>query len=117
MARKEVTTLRERVELLNAVANHAPSLLALVDADGSLRPAATNRARAWVRIRREGNRLVVVVEDDGIGGADPFGGTGLRGLGHRLAALDGDLGVESPPGAGTHVRAEIPLGSGSGGRG
>ena len=51
----------------------------------------------------------MVVEDDGKGGADPFGGSGLRGLGDRVAALDGTLFVDSPVGGGTRVRAELPL--------
>jgi PAS domain S-box-containing protein len=63
-----------------------------------------------VRVRETGEKLVVVVEDDGVGGADPFGGTGLRGLGDRIAALDGSLYVDSPRGGGTRVRAELPLG-------
>ena len=67
-------------------------------------------SHATVRVRREEERLVVLVEDDGIGGADPFGGSGLRGLGDRLAALEGTFTVESPRGAGTRVGAEIPLG-------
>jgi len=62
-----------------------------------------------VRVREAGERLVVVVEDDGVGGADPFGGTGLSGLGDRIAALDGSLYVDSPAGEGTRVRAELPL--------
>ncbi len=52
--------------------------------------------------------LVVQVRDDGVGGADPAAGTGLRGLADRLAALDGRLTVEAAPGAGTCIRAEIP---------
>jgi signal transduction histidine kinase len=48
------------------------------------------------------------VRDDGVGGADAAGGTGLRGLADRLAALDGSLEVLSPPGGGTLVRATIP---------
>ena len=43
---------------------------------------------------------VVEIEDNGVGGADPAAGTGLRGLADRLAALDGRLEVDSPPGAG-----------------
>jgi signal transduction histidine kinase len=65
--------------------------------------------RAAVRVRETGERLVVVVEDDGKGGADPFGGSGLRGLGDRVEALDGTLYVDSPLGGGTRVRAELPL--------
>ena len=66
--------------------------------------------RAAVRVRETGAHLVVVVEDDGRGGADLSGGTGLRGLLDRVSALDGSLAVESPPGGGTRLRAELPLG-------
>jgi signal transduction histidine kinase len=53
---------------------------------------------------------VVEVDDDGAGGADPAGG-GLTGLRRRVEALDGRLSVFSPPGGGTHLRAELPCGS------
>ncbi len=53
--------------------------------------------------------LAVEVEDDGIGGADPSRGSGLRGLSDRIAALDGQLTIESPPGEGTRIRVTIPL--------
>jgi signal transduction histidine kinase len=52
---------------------------------------------------------LVEVSDDGIGGADPARGSGLRGLADRVASLNGKLAIDSPPGAGTRVRAEIPL--------
>jgi signal transduction histidine kinase len=61
-----------------------------------------------VRIRRNGSYAIVEVHGDGVGGADPTIGTGLRGLADRLAALDGRLEVHSPPGEGTTVRAEVP---------
>jgi PAS domain S-box-containing protein len=64
---------------------------------------------ATVRIAREDGVLAVTVGDDGIGGADPADGSGLRGLADRVAALDGSLSVASPEGGGTAVRAEIPL--------
>jgi PAS domain S-box-containing protein len=67
-------------------------------------------SRAAVRVRETGERLVVVVEDDGQGGANMDGGTGLRGLVDRVAALDGTLEVASPTGGGTRLRAELPLG-------
>jgi signal transduction histidine kinase len=51
----------------------------------------------------------VEVADDGVGGADVAGGSGLRGLSDRVAALDGRLEVRSAPGEGTRLRAEIPL--------
>jgi PAS domain S-box-containing protein len=69
------------------------------------------RAReAHVAIRCEDNRLLVEVGDDGVGGAARAGdGTGLAGLADRIAALDGELTVASPPGKGTMLRAKIPL--------
>jgi PAS domain S-box-containing protein len=62
-----------------------------------------------VRVEADDGVVEVVVADDGIGGADPAAGSGLRGLADRVAALDGTLTVESPPGGGTLVRAEIPV--------
>jgi PAS domain S-box-containing protein len=65
---------------------------------------------AEVHVSADAERLVVEVRDDGVGGADLAAGTGLRGLADRVAALDGTLTVESPPGEGTRVSASIPLG-------
>lgn len=67
---------------------------------------------ATVRVSRSNGRAVVEVADDGVGGADPALGTGLRGLADRVEALDGRLVVESVPGRGTTIRAEIPVGFG-----
>jgi PAS domain S-box-containing protein len=64
---------------------------------------------AVVRIARENGVLAVTVGDNGVGGANPDTGSGLRGLADRVAALDGSLSVESPQGGGTAVRAEIPI--------
>ena len=69
--------------------------------------AAATEAR--VEVRRLGDRLVVVVSDDGAGGADMRGGSGLRGLEDRVEALGGRLHVQSVPGEGTSVRADLPL--------
>jgi signal transduction histidine kinase len=63
---------------------------------------------ASVRVGQFDGFAVVEVSDDGVGGADPAAGTGLRGLADRLAALDGRLEVHSPPGGGTVIRANIP---------
>jgi signal transduction histidine kinase len=63
---------------------------------------------ATVDIRRTPGRLIVEVADDGIGGADPGNGSGLRGLADRVGALDGRLEVESEAAHGTTVRALIP---------
>jgi signal transduction histidine kinase len=64
--------------------------------------------KAVVRVRCLPERMTIEVEDDGIGGADPRSGSGLRGLGDRLAALDGTITVVSPVGGGTTISAQIP---------
>jgi signal transduction histidine kinase len=62
-----------------------------------------------VEIKRDNGRLVLRIVDDGVGGANPDSGSGLTGLEDRLAAIDGRLSVQSPPGAGTELTAELPL--------
>jgi signal transduction histidine kinase len=62
-----------------------------------------------VRVAHQNGRAVVEVVDDGVGGADPEQGSGLRGLTDRVEALGGRLAVTSPAGEGTTIRAEIPL--------
>ena len=64
---------------------------------------------ARIMTTRTADALVLAIEDDGVGGATPTPGRGLSGLVDRVAALDGTLTVDSPPGGGTRVRAEIPL--------
>jgi PAS domain S-box-containing protein len=64
---------------------------------------------AEVSVETVDGSVRITVRDDGIGGADPTRGSGLRGLSDRVEALEGRLVVESPPGKGTTVRAEIPL--------
>nr|WP_084653737.1 sensor domain-containing protein [Nocardioides insulae] len=63
---------------------------------------------AWVRIRYAAGWLTVVVGDDGVGGADPGGGSGLRGVADRLAVFDGTIRLSSPPGGPTIVTLEVP---------
>ena len=67
-----------------------------------------NASSARVSISRENGAAIVEVADDGVGGADPTRGSGLRGLVDRVEALAGRLEVESVPGRGTQIRAEIP---------
>jgi signal transduction histidine kinase len=62
-----------------------------------------------VRVAREDGALVLEIADDGRGGADAAGGTGLRGLQDRIDALGGRFEVHSPLGAGTRVSARLPL--------
>jgi PAS domain S-box-containing protein len=61
-----------------------------------------------VRVAATGTSVLVEVSDDGVGGADPASGSGLRGLADRVEALGGSFEVESPAGSGTRLRAEIP---------
>ena len=63
---------------------------------------------ADVTIRQAAGRLVVQVRDNGAGGAQADGGSGLRGLADRVAAAGGALRVDSPRGRGTLLEAEIP---------
>jgi signal transduction histidine kinase len=65
---------------------------------------------ASVGLTTEHGRLRLIVRDDGAGGADPSSGSGLRGLRDRVEALDGQFHVDSPPGLGTTLIAEIPIG-------
>jgi PAS domain S-box-containing protein len=63
-----------------------------------------------VTVRRGEESALVEVVDDGVGGADPAAGSGLRGIADRVEALGGRLHVTSPPGEGTTIRAEVPRG-------
>ncbi len=113
---------------LEALAGRAPIAVDLAELPGDRLPepieaaayfvvaeALTNVAKyahasqAIVRVARQNGHAVVEVADDGIGGADPDRGSGLRGLADRVSALDGRMLLESPAGAGTRLRAEIPV--------
>ncbi|KZM69937.1 sensor histidine kinase [Nocardia terpenica] len=63
--------------------------------------------RAWVAITRTGDRLTVKVTDNGVGGANPAHGSGLRGLTDRVAGVDGRLRLVSPAGGPTVVEVEF----------
>jgi PAS domain S-box-containing protein len=65
-------------------------------------------AEVRVRIECDNGHARIEVADDGVGGAATGSGSGLRGLADRVEALGGHLRVESPPGEGTTVRADIP---------
>ncbi len=68
---------------------------------------------AAVSVARTERGVVIEIADDGVGGADAGGGSGLRGLEDRVEALGGHLLVTSPLGAGTVVTADLPVGSSS----
>ena len=61
-----------------------------------------------IRLNRDATGAVVEIADDGVGGADPAAGSGLRGLADRVEAVGGRLLIMSPPGGGTVVTAELP---------
>jgi signal transduction histidine kinase len=61
-----------------------------------------------IEVHRGARQLVLEIVDDGVGGAHPDRGSGLRGLADRVEALGGRISVQSPAGAGTRVLAEIP---------
>jgi PAS domain S-box-containing protein len=112
---------------LEALLNRAPIPIELETPSERLAPAVeaaayyvvaeslTNMAKhgrastAKVSLATFNGTLTVTVADDGVGGADPDRGSGLRGLADRVEALEGHLNVDSPVGKGTTIRAEIPL--------
>ncbi|MBB4917079.1 sensor histidine kinase [Streptosporangium saharense] len=65
--------------------------------------------RVWIDISGRGRTLRVTVTDDGSGGADPSRGSGLRGIERRLAAFDGVLALNSPPGGSTTATIDLPF--------
>ena len=64
---------------------------------------------AWVNVEPLDGHLGVEVGDDGAGGADRRAGSGLQGLRDRIAAVNGILTIDSQPGAGTVLRARLPI--------
>jgi len=65
-------------------------------------------SQAEVFVQRSGDRLHVIVTDDGVGGADPARGTGLAGLARRAESVDGTFEVSSPPGGPTVLSVDLP---------
>jgi signal transduction histidine kinase len=117
-----VTELAERSPVPIQVTAPSGRLPAAVEAAAYFlcSEALTNTAkyarasRASVRLETRDGVLAVEVGDDGVGGADPAGGSGLRGLADRVEALGGRLGIDSPPGGGTRLTAELPLAEATG---
>ncbi|HEX8133252.1 MAG TPA: sensor domain-containing protein [Actinomycetes bacterium] len=73
--------------------------------------AAKHSNATTIRVRAAGRdgTLLLSVSDDGTGGADPAGGSGLAGLAQRVRTVDGRLEISSPPGGPTRITAELPL--------
>jgi signal transduction histidine kinase len=101
------------VELLQTPADRPPpsveSAVYFVVAEALTNAARYSRAQTvTVGVLRDNGHVDVEVSDDGVGGADADQGSGLRGLGDRVAALEGRLELTSPQGLGTILRARIP---------
>lgn len=113
---------------LGALADRSPVPVTYrADSVGSLPPAVESAAyfvvsealtnvvkharasHVQVTVERDAGVVVVEVSDDGIGGAGAEAGSGLRGLSDRVAALGGSLRLDSPPGGGTLLRAELSI--------
>jgi signal transduction histidine kinase len=64
--------------------------------------------QADVFVQQDGDRLHIIVTDDGVGGADPARGTGLAGLARRAESVDGTLEIASPHGGPTLLTVDLP---------
>lgn len=101
-----------RVEMAARAPESVESAAYFVVSEALANIARHSRARqAHVGIVRTGDTLIVEVRDDGVGGADPDGGTGLRGLRDRVVALGGTMDLLSPVGGPTTVLVELPCAS------
>jgi signal transduction histidine kinase len=109
LSRRAALPVRLAIELEERLPEQVESAAYFV-ASEALANAAKHSHASGVRLAatRQGAALVIEVTDDGIGGAVPGGGSGLRGLADRVEALGGRLTVSSPPGRGTTLRAELP---------
>jgi signal transduction histidine kinase len=122
-----VLTERGLEPAVAALAHRSPVPVEVVSVPGDRLPAAVEAAAYYiiaeavtnvakyaeashvaVTVSRFDGRTLVEVSDDGVGGADPGAGSGLRGIADRVEALNGHFAVTSPPGLGTTIRAEIP---------
>jgi len=123
-----ILTERGLAPALQSVATRAPFKVEIVGVPDERLPAAveaavyyvvaeslTNAAKhagaseARVELSTTGDAVSVEIRDNGGGGASLAGGSGIRGLADRVEALGGRLELQSPVGAGTVVRAELPL--------
>ena len=125
----QILTVRGLAAAVRALAGRAPIPVTVVTTDDAQRwPSAIESAAyyvvaealtnvtkysgataATIRVLHRDDLLSVEVADDGLGGARASEGSGLGGLKDRVEALDGVFLVESAPGAGTRVRADLPL--------
>jgi signal transduction histidine kinase len=102
-----------RVELEISVGTVPPAVeaaLYFVCAEALANAAKHSEAtRMTISVSQSDGQLLVALADDGLGGADPTRGTGLRGLADRVEALGGHLAIQSPLGGGTRLEVEFAL--------
>jgi signal transduction histidine kinase len=112
LADRAPTTVHARVDVEQRLAPPVEAAAYFVVAEALTNVVKYAQAGAVdVAVRCAGDEVLVDVTDDGVGGVDVGAGSGLRGLQDRLAAVDGELDIDSPPGRGTRLRARIPLGA------
>ena len=109
LADRSPVPTRARVELPERLPAHLESAAYYVAAE-ALGNVAKHAEATHIRLNvaLEGDILVLEVVDDGRGGADPEGGSGLTGLADRVAVVGGRIWLSSPPGGPTRLRAQIP---------
>ncbi|GHC78712.1 histidine kinase [Nocardiopsis terrae] len=109
LADRSAVPVRTRVDLPRRLPAHVEGTAYYVAAE-SLSNIAKHADATSVRLKAalDGDTLIVETTDDGRGGADPGGGTGLTGLADRVAVVGGRIWLSSPPGGPTRLRAEIP---------
>jgi signal transduction histidine kinase len=111
LAQRSAVPVKLDLVVQERLANHAEVAAYYVVSE-----ALTNAAKhaqpstVEVRARADDGVLELTIDDDGVGGADPVQGSGLTGLADRVEALGGTIAIASPPGEGTSLRVELPLG-------
>jgi len=113
MSSRALTELRDLVRGIHppVLADRGPVESAAYFAVAEVLANAAKHAHARtvdIHMRHDGEALRIAVTDDGVGGADPAKGSGLRGVERRLGTFDGILAVNSPPGGPTIVVIEVP---------
>lgn len=111
LARRSTVPVDLRVQLSGRMPLPTEVTAYYVVAEALTNIARSARAsRAEVTLRRDGTGLAIVVRDNGVGGADPLGGSGIVGLQDRVRALNGRFRLDSPPGQGTELEVWLPCG-------
>jgi signal transduction histidine kinase len=109
LCRRAALPVRLELELDRRLPDQVESAAYFFASEALANAAKHSHAHAVnVHASSDGSTLTLEIADDGIGGAAPGGGSGLRGLTDRVEALGGRMTVSSPPGRGTTLRAEIP---------